>query len=1120
MSNLDSFVAPQSVAIVGASSSPNKIGAAPLRYLTELGYEGEIFPVNPRAQTLAGHRCYPTLTAIGKPVDLAIFALPAERVLSALEDAIAAGVKNVVMFSAGFAETGWAGAQLQEAMLRRARAANVRILGPNCLGFINLSKKVFATFSPVLADGQPPSGKIGMVCQSGAFAAYAFAMARERGIGLSAWMTTGNEGDISVADCIAWMAQDTATQVIMAYMEGCTDGAGLRRALSLARAAGKPVVVVKVGRTELGAQTAATHTAALAGEDAVYDALFRQYGAWRAHSIEAFFDIAHVLATGGMPENDAVGLLTVSGGVGVMMADDAAEAGLDVAPLNDDAQAQIKACIPLAVTHNPVDLTGQVTAEPELLDRTARIMLETGGYGSLLIFLSAFGMNPATRVRMRALAADLRRDFPHRLILFSTLADAESQRALESSGSVCFADPGRAIRTLAALTFFRRKWREPAPQDAHALMSVPPLAHRAYNEAEAADQLRAAGLPLPPQRTAATAEDAVRAAHEAGYPVVMKVLSGEIMHKSDLGGVKLGLANDDEVIAAYEDIMRSLQQAGVRDLAQGVLVAPMCPRGVEVIVGARRDPSLGMVVMLGMGGVNVELLKDVVLRLAPVSEREALEMVAELKSAPLLRGYRGAPVCDIPALAQAIVRVSEFAQQHADSLESLEVNPLVVYPEGQGVMGLDTVLVTRPESAPDLHHVKQQVIQTLPLFEMARMRAANTPRRHPEQGFAGDTPDTSMRWVNQFTHTRRLRTPEDKEVVTPNNDTLFTNAWLDLADGPVVIQVPDMGSRYWVLGFLDAWTNPWAYAGRRTTGNAAQTLFVHGPDWDGQAPEGAHVIASPTRDVWIIGRILVDPNADDLAQVHALQDQFRILRPDGTPALSRVDALFSTRRSDTPDADEYLHTLDVMLTRNPSQTPLVDWPPTPEVLQWTLDEVYAELRQAEEQAELSGGWTTALKVSNSYGTDFLTRARVARNWIGTLGVEEAMYLMAEVDAQGHALNGRHRYSLHFPGNALPQVGAFWSITLYGRSDCLLVDNPIGRHSIGDRTPGVVYEPDGGLHILIQPDEPEQSANWLPSPPDDEFYLVLRLYQPADAHLQGRFDYPPIIRELNKDGTHG
>jgi Uncharacterized conserved protein len=409
------------------------------------------------------------------------------------------------------------------------------------------------------------------------------------------------------------------------------------------------------------------------------------------------------------------------------------------------------------------------------------------------------------------------------------------------------------------------------------------------------------------------------------------------------------------------------------------------------------------------------------------------------------------------------------------------------------------------------HDAEQAVIATLPIFEMARMRATNTARRHPVQGFAGDSPASRMRWVNQFTHTRRLRGPEDREVVTPNNDTLFTNAWLDLSAGPLVLDLPEMGDRYWVLGFLDAWTNPWAYAGRRTTGGQAQRVFVHGPGWTGPVPEGMHRIRAPGDDVWIIGRILVDPDDDDLAEVHALQDRFSIRRPDGTPALARIDTLVEDRSTGVPNAEEYLRVVQAMQARNPPAAPLPGWPPEAADLARALADVYTRLRDCPQPSDLGGGWTTAVTVREHFGDDYLTRARVARNWIGTLGIEEAMYIMAEVDADGEPLTGARRYVLRFAPGGGPQVGAFWSITLYRRSDCLLVANPIGRHSIGDRTRGLRRDADGGLSIAVQADDPGPDANWLPAPPGEGFYLVLRLYQPGPAHLEGTFTYPPVRR---------
>ncbi|WP_427184649.1 acetate--CoA ligase family protein [Bordetella bronchialis] len=705
--DLDSFLSPRSIAILGASTHRGKIGAVPVRYLVEHGYDGEIYPINARADEIEGRRAYASLPAVGRPIDLAIFAIPASGAMAALDDAIAAKVRNIVMFSAGFAEMGKEGEQAQREFAAKARAAGIRVLGPNCLGFMNVARSVYATFSPVVATGENQAGHVGIVSQSGAFGAYAYAMARERGLGLSAWVTTGNESDIGVADCIAWMARDPATHVIMAYLEGCRDGAKLREALDLARAAGKPVVAVKVGRTELGAMTAASHTAALAGDDAVFDALFRQHGAYRARTIEEFFDIAHCLAVAGLPPNTQVGLLTVSGGVGVMMADDAAEAGLDVRQLPAAAQATIRKRVPLAATHNPVDITGQVTAEPELLEATARAMLGEAGHGSLLIFLAAFGATPAMQALQQRLARDLRRDFPGRLVIFSTLADAAQRRALEAAGCLGFTDPARAIRVLAAMDFFlRQRLREPAPAmergDGTAANPAAGPAPRPgpCNEADAMEMLGAWGIPTVAFQRARDSEQAVAGAQTLGFPVAMKVLSADITHKSDIGGVVLNVRDADEAAAAHARILAAARDAAPAARVDGVLVARMVRGGVECILGARRDPALGVVIMLGAGGVNVEIMGDVSFRLAPVDIAQAREMIDELKTSRLLRGFRGAPPADVDALAQAIVRLSAFALAAGDTLESVELNPFVVLPQGQGAQALDAVLLTAPTDLP------------------------------------------------------------------------------------------------------------------------------------------------------------------------------------------------------------------------------------------------------------------------------------------------------------------------------------------------------------------------------------------------------------------------------------
>ena len=422
----------------------------------------------------------------------------------------------------------------------------------------------------------------------------------------------------------------------------------------------------------------------------------------------------------------------------------------------------------------------------------------------------------------------------------------------------------------------------------------------------------------------------------------------------------------------------------------------------------------------------------------------------------------------------------------------------------------------------------QAVIYSLPLYEMARMRAATCPRRGPGGEFAAAERESTLRWCNGFTHSRVLLTPANREVVSPNNDTLYDNTWLDLSAGPLVIDVPDMGERYWTLGFLDFWTNPFAYAGRRSTGNRAQRLFVYGPRWQGNVPEGMVAIAAPGDDVWIIGRMLVDPNEADLAAAHRLQDAFAIRREHGRIAWQRTDTGFDGRRTEVPETDAYLRVVAAALARNPApavEAALLDRfavfglrdgqpaqdPAAREAFTHTLPQVYATLRQDAQAMSLGGGWNVPVTIRTGYGSDYPARARVARNLIGALGIEEAMYPLCEVDAEGRPLDGRGHYELHFAPDQAPQVDAFWSMTMYGKRDCLLVPNAIERYSIGDRTPGLVWQRDGSLRIRMQADDPGPGHNWLPTPADDHFYVVLRLYQPRDAHLQMQFNYPPLQR---------
>lgn len=700
-SSLSRLFDPQGIAIVGASATPGKIGAMPVTLLRQHGYAGRIVPVNPRADTIQGLPAVPGLDALDAHIDLAILAVPAAHAAQALERARPGQIGAAVVFTSGFSETGASGAAQQERLCAAARERGIRLLGPNCLGFMNVRRKVYATFSPAPANGIVPPGGIGMVSQSGAFGAYAYSMARERGLGLSHWISTGNEADIDVADCIEWLANDADTRVIMAYMEGCRDGPKLRRALAAARAADKPVVVTKIGRTQAGAQAAASHTAALAGDDAVYDALFRQYGALRARTIEEFFNLGYALDTWKrLPGGRRLGIFTISGGVGALMADEAHDAALALPEPSAAAQARLLERVPFASGRNPVDVTGQAVSEPGLLLATADDILADGRYDALAVFLAAAGSSEALWPTFEAFAREMQARHPGVPLAISALFPPARRRELERLGCLVFPDPSAAIRTIGAVASLA----DHAGVDADAGMpeTVPaagaPLLE-AYNEVQAMELLRQAGLPVSRCTLAADADAAARAAAALGGAVAMKVVSPDIVHKSDVGGVKLNIAGEDALRAAYAGIMDSVRRHCPEARIDGVLVAPMAPKGVECIAGVHCDPVFGPVVMFGLGGVFVEVLKDVSFRLAPFGRDVALEMIREIKGHALLQGARGAPPCDVGALADALAALSRFAHARRADFSSVEINPLLALPEGQGALALDAVVLRADAAA-------------------------------------------------------------------------------------------------------------------------------------------------------------------------------------------------------------------------------------------------------------------------------------------------------------------------------------------------------------------------------------------------------------------------------------
>ena len=695
LDSLSALFAPRSIAVVGASSNPRKIGGIPIDYALRFGFGGALHAVNPVAAEVQGLRTHASLQAIGEPVDLAILAVPAAAVHDAIEDAITAQAGSVVLFSAGFAETGGEGIQAQDRLRQRAREAGLRLVGPNCLGLMNIRRNTYATFAPVASAIRVKAGRIGLVSQSGAFGVYAYALAHARGVGFSTWVTTGNEAEVQLADCLAWLAQDDETEVIMAYMEGCRDGPRLRAALALAQARGKPVVMVKIGSTELGAQAAASHTAALAGDDAVYDAVLRRYGVMRARTVREFFDLAHSAAVAGRPRGRSIGLFTVSGGVGAMMADDAASQGLEVPPLSDAAQAQLLEWVPFAAPRNPVDITAQVTNDMTLLERSARVMLEDRHFDSWMGFMAASGAIDTSWPILRDLVNSLGAAFPGTVLALSTLLTPERRAELEAMRCLVFEDPSEGIRTLATLAGHPRP-EGPSDNGATSPIEAIALPAGALSEPAALEMLARAGVPVVPHRVARNAGEAADAARALGGAVAVKVVSAGILHKSDVGGVALGIEGADAARAAFEKTQASARTARPDAHLEGSLVACMVRGGVECIAGVRRDPVFGPVIMFGLGGIHVETLRDISLRVLPLTREDALSMVRELRSFPILAGARGRPPADLDSIADALCALALFAQAAGDTLDSVEINPLIARPRKEGgCVAVDALIVGR-----------------------------------------------------------------------------------------------------------------------------------------------------------------------------------------------------------------------------------------------------------------------------------------------------------------------------------------------------------------------------------------------------------------------------------------
>ncbi len=686
--SLDSLLQPRSVAVLGASADPTRIGGRPIDYMLKQRFQGAILPVNPNRAEVQGLRAYASVAELPEAPETAIIAVPAALAIQAVDDLGARGTKSAIVFTAGFAEMDAAGGEAQARMMQAARRHGMRLVGPNCLGLFNARAGFYPIFSSSLESGWPAPGRVGIASQSGAYGTHLFAIARNRGIGTPICVTTGNEADVTIGDVIGWLAEDPETDVIAAYAEGIREADSFLAALETARRARKPVVMMKVGTSAVGADAARSHTASIAGNDAVTEAVLAEFGVVRARTTEEMLDIAMTATKRIYPVRNTLGVITISGGAGVLISDAAERISLELPPMPEAAQARLKAMLPFAAPRNPVDCTAQAFNDISLVGRFMDSMVEDGCYASVLSFFTQVGASPSIAPKLRQQLRAVRERHPDRLYVLSVVARAEQVRDYEADGYVVMEDPTRAVVAIEAMGRFGAAFSR---EEAGAAPALPPvvLPARTPSEAEAKRLLALAGIESAPEAVCASAAEAAGAAARFGGAVVMKVLSPDIPHKSEIGGVLLGIEGDAAVRAGFEMLMRRGRDVtGAR--IEGVLVAEQLGGGVECIMGIQQDPVFGPVAMFGLGGIFVEVLQDVSLRRCPFGPDVAERMIRSIRGAPILLGARGRPAADVGALAVMLSRLSAFAAQAGPRLRSLDLNPVLAL--ARGAYALDAAM--------------------------------------------------------------------------------------------------------------------------------------------------------------------------------------------------------------------------------------------------------------------------------------------------------------------------------------------------------------------------------------------------------------------------------------------
>ena len=695
------LINPRSIAIIGASSNFSKINGRPLKHLITKGYAGRILPVNPKYPSIAGMTCYPSIDRLPVPVDLAIVAVPASEVLQSVEALGKHGVRAVVIFSSGFGEMGPAGQAMEDALVEKARSLGMVLCGPNCLGFINAFNNVYATFSQY-ADGATAAGPIAFVTQSGAFGTAIATLASQRGLGLGYFINTGNEADLSFSELMMAVIEDPRIRVAAGYLEGLQNGAELVQLARRCQELNKPLVLTKVGRMASGVRAAASHTGALAVADTVFDACIRQHGVLRARNEEQMLDMLEALANPRIAAGNGLGIATQSGGAGVMMADRAEEVGLAVPTLTSETRARLVTVMPtFGACGNPVDVTGEFVARPELLSDSVIALMDDPNVHIAIVWLQLMTAHVDTLVRI---FSDIRDRTTKSLLVCWVAAPNEALQRLREQGIAVFTAGERAVEAAAALARYCEFHRRAAHTGSIPLLDLPAIPDHVAEGVQptvlAAEWLRNAGLPMAPVALARDADDAVRLWRATESAVALKIESPDITHKSDIGGVLLNLDDGLAVRGGFDALMRRASEKLPNARLQGVVVQAMSRGHLELVVGVKRDPVFGMVVMVGLGGVLVEVLKDVVFRLAPFDTDEGERMLRELRMAALFDGVRGQSGVDQHAIASMLSRLSRWAFAMEPLLAELDLNPVLV--GASGPIAVDCVMVLKDRRGTNL----------------------------------------------------------------------------------------------------------------------------------------------------------------------------------------------------------------------------------------------------------------------------------------------------------------------------------------------------------------------------------------------------------------------------------